>query len=76
MPSDDSFLALSVNNLNMPPHHITRWSDQALRNLTKLLNVELVYSSRVIVGCAFARIPAGYDVANAVLKVSCRNTVA
>ena len=43
VPSDDSFLALSVNNiLNMPPHHITRWSDQALRNLTKLLNVELV----------------------------------
>jgi len=43
VPSEDSFLALSVNNiLNMPPHHITRWNDQALLNLTNLLDMELV----------------------------------
>lgn len=43
VPSDDSYLSFTVNNvLNMPPHHLTRWSDQALKNLTKLMNLELV----------------------------------
>lgn len=34
VPAEDSFLAVAPNApLNMPPHHVLRWSDQALRNL-------------------------------------------
>jgi SAM-dependent methyltransferase len=35
IPAEDSFLADSPNAvLNMPPHHVLRWSDQSLRNLS------------------------------------------
>ena|ERR1039457_672019 len=31
VPSDDSFLSIAENAiLNMPPHHLTRWTDKAL----------------------------------------------
>ena len=34
VPAQDSFLAVAPNSpLNMPPHHVTRWSDRALVNL-------------------------------------------
>lgn len=34
VPADDSFLAIAPNSpLNMPPHHVLRWSDRALANL-------------------------------------------
>ena len=34
VPAEDSFLAVAPNApLNMPPHHVLRWSDQALRKL-------------------------------------------
>ncbi|VXC51963.1 bifunctional 2-polyprenyl-6-hydroxyphenol methylase/3-demethylubiquinol 3-O-methyltransferase UbiG [Massilia sp. 9I] len=34
VPAEDSFLAVAANApLNMPPHHVLRWSDRALRNL-------------------------------------------
>lgn len=43
VPSADSFLAYSVNNiLNMPPHHVTRWSTRALYNLGKRFSLEVV----------------------------------
>lgn len=33
VPSEDSFLSIVENGwLNMPPHHLTRWSDQALKS--------------------------------------------
>ena len=33
VPSQDSFLSLVENGwLNMPPHHLTRWTDQALKS--------------------------------------------
>jgi len=36
VPAEDSFLALAANApLNMPPHHVLRWSDRALRNLAE-----------------------------------------
>jgi 2-polyprenyl-3-methyl-5-hydroxy-6-metoxy-1,4-benzoquinol methylase len=36
VPSQDSFLSVAANSpLNMPPHHLTRWSDRALTNLAK-----------------------------------------
>jgi SAM-dependent methyltransferase len=43
VPSEDSFLSFAVNNvLNMPPHHLTRWSDRALRNLTSRFSLSTV----------------------------------
>jgi 2-polyprenyl-3-methyl-5-hydroxy-6-metoxy-1,4-benzoquinol methylase len=34
VPAQDSFLAISPNSpLNMPPHHVTRWTDRALINM-------------------------------------------
>lgn len=36
VPAEDSFLAVAPNApLNMPPHHVLRWSDQALRHLAQ-----------------------------------------
>jgi 2-polyprenyl-3-methyl-5-hydroxy-6-metoxy-1,4-benzoquinol methylase len=43
VPSADSFLAYSLNNiLNMPPHHVTRWSTRALVSLGKYFNLQVV----------------------------------
>ena len=38
VPSEDSFIGIAESSwLNMPPHHLTRWTDQALSNiLTKV----------------------------------------
>jgi len=43
VPSEDSFLG-SVENfsLNLPPHHVTRWSDRALKNITKYFEIDLI----------------------------------
>jgi SAM-dependent methyltransferase len=43
VPSEDSFVGKAKNNiLNMPPHHLTRWPDTALRNVGKILSLELL----------------------------------
>lgn len=43
VPSEDSFLSKCVNGvLNMPPHHVTRWSDESLRSIAKIFNLELI----------------------------------
>ena len=43
VPSEDSFLKHVTNGiLNMPPHHISRWSDNTLNYLTKIFNLELL----------------------------------
>ncbi|OGU15534.1 MAG: hypothetical protein A2076_12765 [Geobacteraceae bacterium GWC2_53_11] len=42
-PSSDSFAALVPNFiLDMPPHHVTRWSDNSLINAAKLFNLDLL----------------------------------
>jgi hypothetical protein len=42
VPSEDSYLGISPSGwLNMPPHHVTRWSDQALRNLFAAVGVKV-----------------------------------
>jgi len=44
VPSEDSFLKYASNSpLNMPPHHVTRWPDETLRNLAKLLGLKLSF---------------------------------
>lgn len=43
VPSANSFLAVAKNNvLNMPPHHVSWWTDKALENVSKLFNLKLV----------------------------------
>lgn len=43
VPSFDSFSKyLSNLSLDLPPHHITRWTDQALINLTNYFDMDLV----------------------------------
>ncbi len=42
-PSVDSFAAYVPNFiLDMPPHHVTRWSDITYKNLANIFNLELV----------------------------------
>lgn len=43
VPAQDSFLAVAANSpLNMPPHHLTRWTDRALHNLARREALERV----------------------------------
>jgi len=43
VPSEDSFLRhVKDGILNMPPHHVTRWSDDTLRFIAQQFNLELV----------------------------------
>lgn len=36
LPNGDSFLKYQFNVLDMPPHHMTRWTSDVLRNVPKL----------------------------------------
>lgn len=43
VPNDDGFVGLASNNyLNMPPHHVTRWTKRALVYLSNKFEVELL----------------------------------
>ena len=43
-PSEDSFLQhIQDFALNMPPHHVTKWSDMCLNNLEKEFNIKCVH---------------------------------
>ncbi len=43
VPSADSFYALLTNNLlNLPPHHVTWWSDKSLAYVADFLDLELI----------------------------------
>lgn len=43
VPAEDSFLRFAVNGiLNMPPHHISRYSDRTLKNVAKIFDLELL----------------------------------
>jgi len=42
-PSIDSFASIVPNYiLDMPPHHVTRWSDAAYKKLAEIFNLELI----------------------------------
>jgi 2-polyprenyl-3-methyl-5-hydroxy-6-metoxy-1,4-benzoquinol methylase len=47
VPGSDGFLGQSTNHfLDMPPHHVSRWSEQALRSIAKIFDLqvkEIVY---------------------------------
>ena len=43
VPSEDSFISKCTNGiLNMPPHHISRFSDKCLRKIGEIFNIELL----------------------------------
>ena len=43
VPSEESFLHFSTNAiLNMPPHHISRFSDKCLTNIAEIFNLKLL----------------------------------
>jgi len=43
VPSEDSFLGKVENfSLNLPPHHVTRWSDESLKHIAKQFDLELM----------------------------------
>jgi SAM-dependent methyltransferase len=43
VPAEDSFARFAYRDvLNMPPHHITRWTDDSLRAIASILGLELV----------------------------------
>ncbi|REJ49653.1 MAG: methyltransferase domain-containing protein [Microcystis flos-aquae DF17] len=43
VPSDDSFIGSLKNNiLNMPPHHVTHWSDKALQYVANCFGLKLI----------------------------------
>ncbi|HSD74461.1 MAG TPA: class I SAM-dependent methyltransferase [Steroidobacteraceae bacterium] len=43
VPSEDSFASIDFwDVLNMPPHHVTRWSDRSLRSAARLVRLDTV----------------------------------
>jgi len=43
VPSEDSYLKFVCNGiLNLPPHHVTRWSDKTLNFIASLFALELI----------------------------------
>ncbi|MBK2357532.1 class I SAM-dependent methyltransferase [Francisella hispaniensis] len=50
VPSEDSFLKYAINAiLNMPPHHVTRWSDATFKYIADIYNltIETIYHEKV-----------------------------
>lgn len=50
VPSENSFLKYAVNSiLNMPPHHVTRWSDETFHFIAKKyhLEIEIIHHEKV-----------------------------
>jgi len=42
VPSEDSFINQAINfYLNMPPHHVSRWTDRSLSNIAILYDLKL-----------------------------------
>ncbi len=43
VPSHDGFMGVELNNiLDLPPHHITQWSDRCLTDLAPMFDLQLV----------------------------------
>ena len=43
VPSEDSYISLQENAvMNMPPHHLTRWTDVCLRNMSEIFGLSCV----------------------------------
>ncbi len=56
VPCADSFISLELNEpLNLPPHHLTWWSDVALRNVADVVSLDLVMLDHEVLGDRFRR---------------------
>lgn len=43
VPSESTFMGNTSNSvLNLPPHHLTRWSDECLNNIGKIFNLKII----------------------------------
>ena len=43
VPNDESFMGAGINNvLNLPPHHLSRWTGRSLENAGELLGLDIV----------------------------------
>lgn len=43
VPSEDSFIRYAANvTLNLPPHHVTRWSDETLKKIAEIYNLKMI----------------------------------
>ena len=43
VPSDDSFIGSLTNNImNIPPHHVTRWTDKTLKYVADYFGIRLI----------------------------------
>ena len=43
LPSADSFLSIITNNFyNMPPHHVSFWSDKSLKHIAEIFGMKIV----------------------------------
>lgn len=43
VPSQDSFFRFAINHcLDMPPHHVTRWSEATLRKISNIFNLKCI----------------------------------
>jgi 2-polyprenyl-3-methyl-5-hydroxy-6-metoxy-1,4-benzoquinol methylase len=43
VPSEDSFLTYSVNQIfNLPPHHVTRWTDKSLNYIADVFKLKII----------------------------------
>jgi len=42
VPNNDSFLGLSVNYLNMPPHHMGLWNEEVFKSIAGIFNLKFV----------------------------------
>jgi hypothetical protein len=45
LPNADSFLKHQYNILDLPPHHMTRWTEQVLRFITNIFPLQLLEMS-------------------------------
>jgi 2-polyprenyl-3-methyl-5-hydroxy-6-metoxy-1,4-benzoquinol methylase len=47
VPNDDAYIGKALNNLfNLPPHHVTRWSEKSLQNVAKVFSLKLLSLQR------------------------------
>ena len=50
VPNEDSFVGEFSNNLlNMPPHHLTRWTEKSLSKIPEIFDLKLVSIKRELV---------------------------
>ena len=80
VPSNDSFVGVVKNNiLNMPPHHLTRWSDKSLVSIAQLYEldvVELYHNELDEIHTRWYANTLGLSIIEKILKISLKESLA